>query len=301
MDKVKEALTKLLPADQIGEVSDAITSMLEDAKQELEAEYNEKLNGAYAELHEKMKEAEAINEQANQEAYAVITDLRNRLDTQRKELTAEQESGFEEAYQMLQAEKAKNEQLEVAIYEQYDKKLAEMKGYLVDKVDQFLQFKGQELYEQARRDILNDPKMAEHKLTLDRVVDTVAEYISDEDYSLATNKKVEEAKKEAETLRSNMKILEARNIRLSTENSKLNEQVKQNAELLTEAKKTELKERVQKAEQVTGRGVIAEGIILETKDEPKPTADPNKEVPKGFNEAMLHEMQVLAGTRRNED
>ena len=70
-----------------------------------------------------------------------------------------------------------------------------MKEYIVDKVDAFLQYKGGELYEQARRDVLNDPAMAEHKVALDRIVDTVSEYISDEEYTLATSSKLEEAKK----------------------------------------------------------------------------------------------------------
>ena len=62
-----------------------------------------------------------------------------------------------------------------------------------------------------------------------------------------------------------MRILEARNIRISTENTKLNEAVRQAQDLITESRKvvskerksaviTEQKERVEKAKNVTGRG-----------------------------------------------
>jgi hypothetical protein len=43
------------------------------------------------------------------------------------------------------------------LYDQYDDKLLEMKAYIVEKVDQFLKYKGAEIYEQARRDILPTP------------------------------------------------------------------------------------------------------------------------------------------------
>jgi len=52
------------------------------------------------------------------------------------------------------------------MYEEYDNKLNQMKSYIVDKVDEFLQLKGSEIYEQARRDVLSDPRLAEHKVNL---------------------------------------------------------------------------------------------------------------------------------------
>jgi hypothetical protein len=55
MNKIKEALEKLLPADQIQEVSSAIEEMLKDAKSELETEFNSKLEEAYAEVSNELK------------------------------------------------------------------------------------------------------------------------------------------------------------------------------------------------------------------------------------------------------
>jgi len=267
MDKIVEALKKLLPENEVNEVANAVGELLEQAKESLESEYNQKLEEAYAELTNELAQAEQIAEQGYEEAYAIIGDLRNRLEIQGQEYNNALEEGYEEAYQMLKAERAKNENIEVEMYEEYDRKLSEMKEYIVDKVDQFLQLKGSEIYEQARRDVLSDPRLAEHKVALDKIVNIASNYMSD-DVSPVSTERLEEASREIEALRGQMRILEARNIRISTENTKLNEAVRQAQDLITESRKfvskekkatvlTEQKERVEKAKNVTGRGSIS--------------------------------------------
>lgn len=268
MDKIVEALKKLLPESEINEVAAAVKDMLESAKADLEGEYNTKLEEAYAELSSELATAEQTAEQGYEEAYAIIGDLRNRLELQGEEYKAALEEGYEEAYQMLKQEREKNQQLEVEMYEEYDKKLAEMKEYIVDKVDQFLQFKGHEIYEQARRDVMNDPRMAEHKVTLDKIIDLTSNYLSDEGLNAVSSTKLEEAQKSVEEMKGQLRIMEARNIRLSTENTKLNEAVRQAQEVISESTKVatkekksavinEQKERIEKATNVTGRGKVA--------------------------------------------
>ena len=225
MSKIKEALEKLLPADQIQEVSSAVEEMLDDAKSELETEFNSKLEEAYAEVSNELKSAEQIAEEGYTEAYAIISELRNRLEVQGEEYESALEEGYEEAYQMLKEERSKNNNLEVSLYEEYDKKLGEMKEYIVDKVDQFLQFKGSEIYEQAKRDVLADPRTVEHKSAFDKIVNITSEYLSDDDYAGVNSSKVEEAKKQIDDLKGQIKLLEARSIRLSTDNTKLTETV----------------------------------------------------------------------------
>lgn len=271
--KIVEALKKLLPETEVNEVADAVKQMLEQAKADLESEYNQKLEEAYAELSGELATAEKTAEQGYEEAYAIIGDLRNRLELQGEEYKAALEEGYEEAYQMLKTEKDKNQQLEVEMYEEYDKKLAEMKEYMVDMLDQFLQHKGQEIYEQAKRDVLNDPRMAEHKVTLDKIVDLTANYLSDDEFAAVSSGKLEEATKAIEDMKGQLRILEARNIRLSTENNKLTEAVRQSKEVVTETKKevarvkkeetvNEQQERITKAENVTGRGKTDEGVVI---------------------------------------
>lgn len=298
MSKIKEALEKLLPADQIQEVSSAVEEMLKDAKGELETEFNSKLEGAYAEVSNELKSAEDTAEEGYTEAYSIISELRNRLEVQGEEYEAALEEGYEEAYKMLKEERSKNNNLEVLLYEEYDKKLSEMKEYIVDKVDQFLQFKGSEIYEQAKKDVLADPRTVEHRNAFDKIVDITSEYLSEEDYAGVNSSKVEEAKKQIDNLKGQIKLLEARSIRLSTENTKLTETVRHAQTVMTEQVNgeehrkqvktvNEMKERAEKSKNVMGRGqvVAGEAVIAE-------------------NNSTLHDfndLHILAGIKRIED
>lgn len=304
MEKIVEALTKLLPEDAVNEVSEAVKVELEKAKQECEQEFNSKLEEAYAELSKELKTTEETALQGYQEAYAIIEDLRKRLGVQQKEFETSMEEGYEEAYQMLQAEKSKNENLEVEMYEQFNQKLSEMKEYMVDKVDAFLQYKGQEFYEAARREIVNDPRMAEQKVILDRVVETVSDYISDEDYTNVVNSKLLNAEKKIEELKGQTKILEARNIRLSTENNKLNESVRKAEQVLNEQVKEEKQERVEKAKNAQGRGraVNDPELVAEWSDNKSTEKKENVDTTlvESLDPEFLRQMQVLAGTKASE-
>lgn len=296
MEKIVEALKKLLPESEINEVSSAVQSMLDQAKVDLEAEFNQKLEEAYAELSSEVSEAEKIAEQGYEEAYSIIADLRNRLEIQGEEYKSALEEGYEEAYQMLKGEKEKNQKLEVEMYEEYDKKLAEMKEYIVDKVDTFLQFKGGEIYEQAKRDIINDPRMVEHKVALNKIVDITANYLSDEDFAQVSSAKLEESTKAIEEMKGQLRIMEARNIRLSTENTKLNEAVRHAQTVITESKKVvaeskkeaivnEQKERTEKAKNVTGRGKTDDGVVISEYAAPS-------------NNAGMDQLLILSGLKQ---
>lgn len=265
MDKILEALRNILPADQVNEVASAVKGYLDDAKAELESEYNGKLEEAYGQLSTELTTAEKTAYTGYQEAYGIIADLRNRLETQREEYSRQLEESYEEAYQMILQERDKNNSLEVDMYEEYDKKLAEMKDYIVEKMDQFLQFKGAQIYEQAKRDVLNDPRMAEYKVAMDKIVEVTSNYLSEEELSLGTSHKLDETRQQLEEIKGQVRLLEARNIRLSTDNTRLNEQVRHAQDLITESRKlattgrkhrviTEQKERVERSRNASGRG-----------------------------------------------
>lgn len=304
MEKIVEALTKLLPEDAVAEVTEAVKTELEGAKQAYEQEYSSKLEEAYSELSEELKTAEETAIQGYKEAYAIIQDLRARLETQQKEFDVSLEEGYEEAYQMLLAEKNKNENLEVEMYEQFNTKLQEMKEYMVDKVDAFLQYKGAEIYESAKKDIDNDPRMVEHKVALDKIVECVADYVDADAFNAAAESKVEETNRKIEELKSQMKILEARNIRLSAENTKLNEAVRETQKVITESAKVEKKERTEKAKNVQGRGraVNDSEIVAEwngNKAEEKKT-NVDTTLVEALDPDLLRQMQVLAGTKSSD-
>ena len=307
MDKILEALSKLLPEDQVEEVTSAVGNMIDEAKAGIEAEYNTKLEEAYAELSDELKTAENTAETGYQEAWAIISDLNSRLDTQRTEFEGALEEGYEEAYQMLLSERGKNDDVETTMYEEYDKKLGAMREYFIDKIDEFLTYKGKELYEQARRDIVNDPRMAEHKCTLDKVINTVSDYISDEDYSAASNGKLEEATKDNEDLQAKVRMLEAKSIRTGTENNKLNEQLRQAGELLRENEEVntddEKKERLEKAKNVQGRGKqVTEDVEVIKEHDDEVSADNDEgdnALVENLDQDALHAMQVLSGLKQD--
>lgn len=304
MEKIVEALTKLLPEDAVAEVTEAVKTELESAKQALETEFNTKLEDAYAELSEELKGSEETAIKGYKEAYAIIQDLRARLETQQKEFEASMEEGYEEAYQMLQSEKSKNENLEVEMYETFDKKLQEMKEYMVDKVDAFLQYKGTEIYETARKELENDPRTSEHKVALDKIVECVANYIGEEGTAATDSTKIEELARKVEDTKAQIKILEARNIRLSAENTKLTEAVRETQKVITESAKVEKKERVEKAKNVQGRGrAVSEAEVVAewTGDKPAKKENADNTLVESIDPDLLRQMQVLAGTKKAED
>jgi hypothetical protein len=302
MEKIVEALTKLLPEDAVNEVTLAVKNELETAKGALEKEFSTRLEEAYSELSDELKTAEETAIQGYKEAYAIIQDLRGRLETQQKEFELSLEEGYEEAYQMLQAEKGKNENIEVDMYDTFDKKLQEMKEYMIDKVDAFLQYKGKEIYESARTEVENDPRISEHKIALERVAECVAGYLGDE-APAANAPKFNEVNKKFEELKGQVKILEARNIRLSADNTKLTEAVRETQKVITESVKAEKKERVEKARIAEGKGKTVNNpeLVAEWTDAGKgKTAKVDNTLVESIDPDLLRQMQVLAGTKKED-
>jgi len=272
MNKILNSLKNLLPADQVNEVAQAVNEMLEESKKEMEAEFNKNLEEAYAQLTNELSQAEKTAYQGYNEAYQIIADLQERLSTQKAEFESTLEEGYEEAYQMILAERNSKNSVESDLYEEYDGKLKEMKEYIVDKVDEFLQVKGVEIYEQAKRDLMADPRIVEHKVALDKIVNIASDYIAGDEQFFSTSGKLEEARKSVEDLKGQLRMMEARNIRLSTENTKLNESVRRASEVIGESRVnntkkviSEQKERGEKAKSVSGRGqLITENVQVIT-------------------------------------
>ncbi len=275
MDKFTEALKNLIPEDQLSEVSKAVEEMIAEATAKLEQDYNAKLTEAYEQLEAEKKAVVDERDQGYQQAYAIIDDLQKRLDTQKEEFDSHIEEQFAEAWKMITEERSKKENVEVELYKEFDEKLKEMKDFIVDKVDQFLQVQNEEIYESAKKDILNDPRTLEHKVAFDKITSIVADNLSDENYSHVTSSKLEEAQQNIDELKANLRILESKNTKLSMQNNRLNEQVKQQEQVLTEAVKVEKKDRTESVKNASGRGhrVVGEQIIAEFNN---PTTKQNK-------------------------
>lgn len=265
MDKITKALKSILPAEHVDEVAKAVEEMMAENVAALEAEFQSKLDEAYEQLSEERKADEAIAESGYQQAYEMITSLMARLDEQKEEFETALEEGFEEAYQELQKEKGRNQNLEVEIYEEADAKLQEMKNMMVDKLDQFLSLQEKEIYESAKRDVLSDPSILEQRVAIEKMAEVLSDYVGNGAISAATSGKVEEMQKQVEALKGQMRIIEAKNVRLATQNNKLNEQVREAHQVITEATKVERTNRVNRKENASGRGqrVVNEQIINE--------------------------------------
>jgi len=269
MDKITKALENILPSEHINEVAKAVEEMMAENVAALEAEFQTKLDEAYEQIAEERKADEQIAESGYQQAYEVITSLMARLDEQREEFETALEEGFEEAYSELQKEKSRNQNLEVEIYEEADKKLQEMKEMIVDKVDQFLGIQESELYESAKRDVLNDPSIMEQRVAIEKMAALLSDYMGVDSIGSVSSSKIEEMNKTIEDLKGQMRIVEAKNVRLATQNSKLNEQVREANEVITEATKAERTNRTNKKENASGRGhrVVNEEVIKEHSSE----------------------------------
>lgn len=253
-EKVLNALSGLIPENAQNQVAEAVKAMLDEAVSELEAEYQDNLDKAYEEATAKIKAAEAVAEKGYAEAYEIILDQRDRIEILKEEYEAQLEEGYEEAFQMLQGERSKNDTLEVDLYEEYDSRLGEIKEYIVDKVDQFLALKGEEFFENAKRDVLNDPAIAEHKVALDKILEVASSYLDADDYNFATSSKLDALARSLDETKGQMKILEARNMRLHTENTKLNEVARQAQDVLTEGSRIERTARKNAARVAQSKG-----------------------------------------------
>lgn len=307
IEQVMKALTGLIPDDAQKTVETAITQFLENAVVELEKEYSEKLEDAYKTITEEKAADEATAESGYAQAWEIITDLRDRLQIQKEEFEQALEEGYEQAYQMLQEERAKADSLEVSIYEEYDKRHADIKEYMVDKIDQFLALQGDKYYDMARRDVSNDPAFAEHKLAFEKVLEVAQNYLSDEDFAFATSSKVEGIMKQLDENKVHIKTLEAKNMRLATQNQQLTEAVKHQQTVLTESKSNERMARTQKAQKAEGRGrqeLDRQVVIGEQKDtagESVTEQKGNKVFSEQIGEDIFADWKYLSDINRNTD
>ena len=311
MNKFVEVLKNLLPEDQVKDAAAILDEMFKEATAEIskqkEAEFNKQLEVAYNELSAELKSAEKTAEQGYEEAYAIIADLRNRIEVQKEEFDNQMEENFEEAYQMLLSERAKNSTMEVEIYEEYEKKYLELKEQFVDMLHRFLEQKGGEIAEQVRRDILSDPRTAEHKVALDKIIEIAAGYLGGEEVALATSSRLEDAHKQLEEMRAQIKVMEARNIRLARENEKLSEGVdmlrKSNQKVVAESTKAEKKERIEGAKNASGRGrVVTEQETKVIAEHSQETASAKDTKPSNLVESLnlgvdVKTLQTLAGRK----
>jgi len=292
-------LKKLIPAEHVNEVVKAIENMVNERVAKVEADFNAKLQEAYDTVSAELAEAEAIAEAGYQQAYDLIMDQQLRIEAMQEEFDNAIDEGYEEAWEMLKAEESKNKDIEVEIYKEFDQKLRAMNDFYVEKIDAFLQLQNAEIYEYARRDILNDPRMVEHKVALDKIVEVAAAYLSEEDFQGATSNKLEEAYGVVQKMREDLRVLEARNVRISTQNTRLQEQVREMHGMLSESTQVERKERARTARSASGRGqrVLGNEQVIAEYNNPQTRRSDDDQTLIESND-VLNDLLVLSGLKQ---
>lgn len=294
MDKITQALKKILPAEHVAEVAQAVESVMQERFEQMEAEFQDKLEAAYEQLTEERRRDEATAVAGYKQAYEIIASLMNRLDEQREEFETALEEGFDEAYSELQKEKGKNGNIEVELYEEFDNKLKEMKSIMVDKLDQFMTLQEQEIYEHAKRDVLSDPRILEQRVAVEKMAEILSDYVSEDTLSTVSSSKLEEMQRQIEALRGQLRIVEAKNVKLSAQKNKLEEQVNEAHAVITEATKVERRERTNRRGIASGRGqrVVQEQLISEYAA-PTNTSASERDLREGHD--PLNDLLVLSG------
>lgn len=297
MDKLTQALKKILPADQVNEVAKAIEALMAERFEEIESNAQTKLDEAYAQLEEERKHDEAVAAQGYQQAYEIIAKLMNRIDEQHAEYEAALDEGFEEALAEINKEREKNNNIETELYEEFDRKLNEMKSIMIDKIDQFMTLQEREIYEAAKCDVFSDPRLVEQRVAVEKMAEILGSYMTNDDYTGVASAKLEEAARQIETLKGQVRLLETKNVRLSVNNNKLSEQVHEAHSLISEATKVERKERANRRGIASGRGqrVVNEHLINEFANAPTNNSNNDDQKLSEAANDTLNDLLVLSG------
>ncbi len=298
-DRILEALSGLVPDDEAkNKITNLLTSLMDESVAELEKQYDERLEEAFQIISKERAEDWNVAQNGYSQAYEIINDLRNRLSLQKEEFEQTLTDEYEKAYQMIKEERSKNQELEATLHEEYEKKFQGMQEFVVSKVDEYLAQMEEETYEEARRQVLNDPCLAEHRVALEKILEVTHKFMTEEDTMLNTSAKVEELTRQLEQTEVAKRRLESKSMRLMTENNKMQEYLKETREVIEQNMINEQNERLSQARKVEGRGntvqepkrevVIGEQVDRIATEVP---ADSNRQL------NIAEQWQVLAGMR----
>ena len=258
-DRVLEVLSDLVSNESQEAVTLAVTSLLDETVAELKAnyeeEYNARLEEAYAAIVDERRADRQVAIEGYQQAYSVITDLRNRLKAQETEMNSTLEEEYGKAYEKFVEEQKKHEQEIQEMYEHFNQKSQDIQSYIIDKVDEFLGEMGQEYYESVKSEAVKDPAVNKDKLAFQKILEVAAKYLTEDD--LESNQDNKEMQQQIESLELSKKQLESRNMKLLTENQKMQSYLKDTKVLLEQYAAQEKNERLDEASKVEGQGLAS--------------------------------------------
>ena len=200
----------------------------EQLRQELEAKYQAKVDTLEAEYEKNLEEG-------YEEAYKMVCELRNKtaeLEVANTELRAritmiegmgpEYEANVKQEREELGDYEKKLATLEVDMYTDYDNKVKEIREFIVNQVDKFLEVEWNKLCQAGEEELAA-------KLTAWRKALTPGEMVSLAVYGGA------EPAETNEYLRTERRKVEAQVMRLHVENAKLTECIQHQAVMIAEA------------------------------------------------------------------
>lgn len=265
MDKITQALKKILPPEHVAEVAKAVEETMAAQLNAVNEASQAKLDEAYEEFEREKTEERQVFETGYRQAYEIVASVMNRLDEQRQVFEKTLKDGFNEAFEEIEKVKAENKDVEMRIYEECNAKLQQMKNIFIEKLDRFMDLQEKEVYEAAMANILKDPRILEQRVAIEKIAAILSDHVRTDDLSSVISNKLEEAHKEIETLRGHLRVVESKNVNLSIKNKNLSEAVEHAKTQITEATKVERTERANKRTNASGRGqrVVNEQIINE--------------------------------------
>jgi hypothetical protein len=272
--KIMESFKGMIPEDQTSAVKEAINEFVTDTEEKIKKEYEKTLEESYKdwdvqlkearkESQTKLTEAEKTAYDGYEEAKTMLEEKDRQIQTQKNEFEAFLAEQYEEAKKMIDEEKARNDKIEQDLYEAYTQQVQDIKEDLVNKIDDFLGDKIEEISEAVRKELRNSPEVLETKVAYNRIKDIVASSITTEDISESANEKVEALENAMAAIQSEVKALKAKNLRLATENQNYEKQALNESAQIDEVsnrektrKETERRIAEKVAENVEGRGNV---------------------------------------------
>ena len=249
-DQILEALAGLVPDVEREKLNSVVTSLVSNVK----SEYDARLQEAKNEMEAKRVNDWEVAKKGYAQAQEIIEDLRERLKLQAEEFKTEMNEEFSKAWNEILAERQKNLELEGRLYEQYNNRLKEGNEHIIDKLDEFLGEMGEEYYEAAKNEVLNDPCLAEHRVAFDKVLEIASRFVTEEDSLLNTNNRVEDLSRKLELAEAAKQRVESKAMRLMTENHQMQQFLKETKAIIEQNVLNEQNERLANARKVEGRG-----------------------------------------------
>lgn len=311
---IMESLKTMIPDDQAGSVETAINEFVQETENKIKEEYEKTLEESYKDWQkeldevrnegsEKLRESEQTALQGYEEARVMLEKKEAELENQKAEFESFLEEQYSVAKSMLDKEISRNNEIERDLYEAYNQQVEDIKEDLVNKIDNFLNDRVEDIAESVRRELKNSPEVLESKVAFDKIKTIVSSSLREEELTESSNRNFSDLQEKVHQLNAELKALKARNMRLTTENRKhvkslneANNNPERKEKLDRARREAERKASEKLAENVEGRGTVInkEDLITENAADTT-TTESNTNKKSFFSDEEMKKMQFLAG------